>query len=380
MRVVVVDQFKAPTMDKGRDNGWIIELPAGTIQPNETPAVAAVRETLEETGYRIANPQPITTFFSSPGGTSERIFLFFADVRNADRVGAGGGKRSEGEDIDVAEITTEELFDGLKKGMIEDAKLVIGAYWLQERLKVRPQSSTDPLPLSTEEYTIKDRPNHVIGYKTGPIRDIQGVDVWVNSENTDMIMDRFIGRSISASIRFLGAEKNDDHEVVEDTIAEALRSRLGSRHHVRMGTVLETEAGALAATHRVKRIFHVATVKGVRAGEGVRAELSDLTHCTTNVLEHARVRNDKLWRTKYRSILLPMMGAGDGGLKADDVAPTIFAGAVDYFARHPKSVLEKIYLLAYTSGDKIACDRALEDLCRRGHLERAKPQGVADAV
>jgi nudix-type nucleoside diphosphatase (YffH/AdpP family) len=72
--VVVVEQFKLPVMI-GRQradptaDGWIIEAIAGTIEPNETPQAAAIRETAEETGYKIHAPNLIGKFFSSPGGT-----------------------------------------------------------------------------------------------------------------------------------------------------------------------------------------------------------------------------------------------------------------------------------------------------------------------
>jgi len=81
--VVTVDQFKVPSLiarrrdDPATTDGWITETIAGTIAGNDTPEEAISRETLEETGYRIKNPELIAKFFSSPGGTSERVFLYF---------------------------------------------------------------------------------------------------------------------------------------------------------------------------------------------------------------------------------------------------------------------------------------------------------------
>ena len=133
--VVLVEQFKAPTLiarrrdDPATTDGWLVEPLAGMIDTGEAPEAAAIRETLEETGYRIREPELIGRFFVSPGGTSERVFLYFAEVGDADRVGTGGGN----EDIQVLEIGLEELFEQLARGLIEDAKLAIGAYWLQSR-------------------------------------------------------------------------------------------------------------------------------------------------------------------------------------------------------------------------------------------------------
>jgi nudix-type nucleoside diphosphatase (YffH/AdpP family) len=102
------------------------------IDTGEAPEAAAIRETLEETGYRIREPELIGRFFVSPGGTSERVFLYFAEVGDADRVGMGGG--IDDEDIQVLEIGLEELF---ARGLVEDTKLAIGVYWLQNRTSLQ---------------------------------------------------------------------------------------------------------------------------------------------------------------------------------------------------------------------------------------------------
>ncbi|HTV29089.1 MAG TPA: NUDIX domain-containing protein, partial [Xanthobacteraceae bacterium] len=99
--VIIVNQFKVPSLiarrrdDPNTVDGWVTEATAGMIDEGETPEKAIIRETLEETGYRIANPKLISKFFSSAGGTSERIFLYFAQVRASDKVSAGGGLPNE---------------------------------------------------------------------------------------------------------------------------------------------------------------------------------------------------------------------------------------------------------------------------------------------
>lgn len=137
--VIVLEQFRAPVLvarrrdDRHSSDGWIVEAVAGMIDEGETPEQAVIRETLEETGYRIAAPRPIGMFFSSPGGTSERIFLYFAEVVAADRIGEGGGIAGE-EDIAMVRLGTDELFRRLKTHQIQDPKLVIAAYWLKDYL------------------------------------------------------------------------------------------------------------------------------------------------------------------------------------------------------------------------------------------------------
>jgi nudix-type nucleoside diphosphatase (YffH/AdpP family) len=134
----VVEQFRAPSLigrrrdDPTTTNGWIIEVMAGMINENETADHAVIRETLEETGYRIKTPLLICKFFSSPGGTSERIFLYFAKVSESDRPGKGGGLADE--DIKVVQIGVKDLFDRLARGLIDDPKLAIGACWLHGQI------------------------------------------------------------------------------------------------------------------------------------------------------------------------------------------------------------------------------------------------------
>jgi nudix-type nucleoside diphosphatase (YffH/AdpP family) len=140
--VVLVEQFRMPALvARRRDeptttDGWLVETLAGMIDAGETPQAAAIRETLEETGYRIAIPELIGRFFVSPGGTSERVFLYIAEVGDADRVGAGGGIGDE--DVKVVEISLDQLFEQVANGSIEDPKLLIAAYWLQNRLRAQP--------------------------------------------------------------------------------------------------------------------------------------------------------------------------------------------------------------------------------------------------
>jgi nudix-type nucleoside diphosphatase (YffH/AdpP family) len=89
-KVILVNQFKYPTYLKG--SGWITETVAGIAEPGEKPEDALRREVLEEAGYRIAEGsiEPIGAFYVSPGGSSERVFLYYVQVRDADRVEAGG--------------------------------------------------------------------------------------------------------------------------------------------------------------------------------------------------------------------------------------------------------------------------------------------------
>jgi ADP-ribose pyrophosphatase len=403
--VVLVEQFKVPSMlGRQRDDpktvdGWILETVAGMIDGDETQEAAVIRETREETGYQIRNPKLISQFFSSPGGTSERIFLYFAEVHDSDLVEKGGG--IDDEDLKVVHMSLDDLFDRLANGALEDPKLLVAAYWLQEQLRsgadrkrlidvfwdrskpgaqpafgiaaVPAASARGPLSLSTARYELKNRKGAFVGYKTGAIDRIKDVSIWVNSENTDMMMDRFLGKTLSARIRYLGANKDENENVVEDTIEEALRSAVGRRAHVRIGTVLVTESGQLRTTHRVQRIFHVATVQGGVAGAGFKAELTDMAPCVDKLLKRADVENHRMWRTllgmeRFESILIPMFGTGDGGLVVEDVARTTIPAAIEYFQSLDGPTLKEIYFLAFTARDRSACDAVLAQYVSNGAL------------
>ena len=79
--VLAVEQFRLPALiARRRDNpttsdGWITELVAGMIDEGESATQAVVRETFEETGYRIENPKPVGTYFSSPGARPSASFF-----------------------------------------------------------------------------------------------------------------------------------------------------------------------------------------------------------------------------------------------------------------------------------------------------------------
>jgi ADP-ribose pyrophosphatase len=80
---------------------------------------------MEETGYRARVLRHISTFYTSPGGTSERIFLYYGEVTDADKVAEGGGATSEDEDIRVLEMPLDEAWDAVADGRLHDAKTLI---------------------------------------------------------------------------------------------------------------------------------------------------------------------------------------------------------------------------------------------------------------
>jgi nudix-type nucleoside diphosphatase (YffH/AdpP family) len=134
--VILVNQFKYPTYDKGP--GWICEVVAGILEESESPEDAIRRELIEEIGYRSRRLRHSSTFYVSPGGTSERIILFYAEVTNEDRIGSGGGVEAEGENIRLVELSLSDLHSALESNDIVDAKTLVGALWLQQENERQP--------------------------------------------------------------------------------------------------------------------------------------------------------------------------------------------------------------------------------------------------
>jgi ADP-ribose pyrophosphatase len=127
--IVLTEQYRYPTHGKGP--GWMLELPAGVLDADEKPEQSVRREIVEEVGYEVSSMEPICTFYVSPGGTSERILLFYARVTPSARISAGGGVASEGEDIRSVHIPVAEALARVRDGDIVDAKTIIGLQWLE---------------------------------------------------------------------------------------------------------------------------------------------------------------------------------------------------------------------------------------------------------
>lgn len=132
-RILLVNQFKYPAYAKGP--GWITETVAGMIGTDESPESAARREVEEETGYKVSRLEHVSTFYVSPGGSSERIILYYAEVDDTDKFDAGGGVAKEEEDIMTVDLSLTEALEQIQNGEIADAKTIVGIFWLHNRLR-----------------------------------------------------------------------------------------------------------------------------------------------------------------------------------------------------------------------------------------------------
>jgi ADP-ribose pyrophosphatase len=120
--VVLIRQHRHAT------GGPVWELPAGKLDEGETPDSCAARELEEETGIRATELVPLTTIWTTPGFTDERIHLFLA-------TGLEEGEESlePHEFIERHEMTLQEAVERVESGEIDDAKTMV-ALLLAERL------------------------------------------------------------------------------------------------------------------------------------------------------------------------------------------------------------------------------------------------------
>ncbi len=140
--LIFTEQFRYPTYDKERAaSGWLVELPAGSVERHESPEKTISREIMEEIGYQLRETHHINTFYVSPGGTSERIILYYARVNPKDRTGKGGGLVEEGEDVQTILMPVSEALKKLRQGEFHDAKTIIALQWFQLNQHQLPTSA-----------------------------------------------------------------------------------------------------------------------------------------------------------------------------------------------------------------------------------------------
>jgi O-acetyl-ADP-ribose deacetylase (regulator of RNase III) len=171
-----------------------------------------------------------------------------------------------------------------------------------------------------------------------------------------MQMARFYDRGMSALIRYLGAAKDENQNIVEDTIANELAAIMRGRESVAPGTVYSTSAGAMTPINGVKRIFHAAAVVGT-PGSGY-LQIPEVDKCVTASLRLAD--SDGMRKHGLASIAFPLMGTGTAGGDVKKTAERLIQAAVSYLTTNPRSAIETVYFLAWNERDLDACQAVLD--------------------
>jgi len=130
-KIILVEQFRYPVYKAlGNRDGWIIELVAGMVEKGETPEDVVRREVLEEAGCEVEKLDYLGRILPSPGGASERIMLYYAEVARWEN--AGGGLSDEHEDIRLIARPVREVYDMVRRREIEDAKTLVGLWFARD--------------------------------------------------------------------------------------------------------------------------------------------------------------------------------------------------------------------------------------------------------
>jgi ADP-ribose pyrophosphatase len=119
-RVVLIRQFRHATDD------FIYEVPAGRLDPGETPKECAARELAEETGYLASRVDLLTTIYTTPGFTDEKIHLFMATGLTP-----GTHQREGDEFLELHRLRWSEALELVRGGKVVDGKTIAALLFVQ---------------------------------------------------------------------------------------------------------------------------------------------------------------------------------------------------------------------------------------------------------
>lgn len=125
--VVLIEQFRAGALATC-EHPWLLECVAGIIEPGEAPEQVCRREAMEEAGLKIQRLHPMLSYLSSPGGTTERLYLYVGEC-DASQAGGIHGLDSEHEDIRVHRVKSDDALAMIQNGRIDNAATLIALQW-----------------------------------------------------------------------------------------------------------------------------------------------------------------------------------------------------------------------------------------------------------
>jgi ADP-ribose pyrophosphatase len=124
--VAFVSQYRHPT------RRYVLELPAGKLDPGERPSETAARELEEELGVVAGRMEQLSEFYTTPGFCAERLWVFLAtDLSETAR------RHEEDEIIEVVRMPFALALERVASGEIDDAKTIIGLLLAARRLGLK---------------------------------------------------------------------------------------------------------------------------------------------------------------------------------------------------------------------------------------------------
>ncbi len=124
--VLLVRQYRHAT------GSWLLEVPAGKLDPGEAPEQCAARELEEEAGYRAGELEPLGWIWTTPGFTDERIWLYLARG-----LVAGDQDLQRDEVLRVERLAFDAAIDRVHRGEIRDGKSVCALLRAEAHLRRR---------------------------------------------------------------------------------------------------------------------------------------------------------------------------------------------------------------------------------------------------
>jgi ADP-ribose pyrophosphatase len=122
--MILIKQYRHTLRD------YIWEIPAGTLDPNESPITCAQRELIEETGYSAQNWQQLGEITPVPGYSDERIWIFLAT-----ELEEAAQNLDEDEIVNVHQVGLDEAINMIHRGEIQDSKSIAGLFLAYNWLK-----------------------------------------------------------------------------------------------------------------------------------------------------------------------------------------------------------------------------------------------------
>lgn len=138
--VILTRQFRLPTYVNGNETGLLIESCAGLLD-KQNAEDCIIRETEEETGYRIPSIHKMGEVYMSPGSVTELLYFYVAEYTEEMRISDGGGVEGEQENIEVLEYKFEDAIKMVRNGEIKDAKTIILLQYAQINMLLEPKKA-----------------------------------------------------------------------------------------------------------------------------------------------------------------------------------------------------------------------------------------------
>ena len=128
-QVLLIEQIRIGAI-KSKHTPWLLECIAGMTDGSEDYESVVKKEAFEEAGLNLTELEFMLSYLSSPGGTTERLFLYLAHADLSQMSTGIYGLETEGEDIKTHIMHVDEALQRLNRGEIDNAATVICLQWL----------------------------------------------------------------------------------------------------------------------------------------------------------------------------------------------------------------------------------------------------------